>query len=170
MALVRTKEQQAEALAHVLDDMLRLPGTRMRMGVDPLFGLIPVVGDALVTLLGAPILVTARRLNVPWRIVAHMGFNQLKNGLIGAIPFFGDAYSFHFKSNVVNTALLLRAVKQGDHGTCPLTTHPMTVRDVVGLAVLIMPSTALIGFASVWLWNHNISLLALFFPTPYHSR
>lgn len=89
--MVRTKEERAEAIAHLLDDMLRVPGTRMRMGVDPLLGLVPVIGDAIATLLGMAILVIARQLDVPWRIVAEMGLNQLKNGLIGAIPFLGDA-------------------------------------------------------------------------------
>jgi len=65
MALVRTKEEQAEAIAHVLDDVLRVPATRMRIGADPLIGLIPVVGDAIATCLGAVILVIARQLNVP---------------------------------------------------------------------------------------------------------
>ena len=108
MALVRSKEAQAEALAHALDDMFRIPGTRMRVGADPLLGLIPVVGDTLAALLGIPILVIARQLHVPWRIVAYMAWNQLKNGLIGAVPFIGDAYSFNFKPNAVNAALLLR--------------------------------------------------------------
>lgn len=170
MVDVRAKEQSAEAIAHILDDMLRLPGTRMRMGADPLLGLFPVVGDVLATLLGTSILVIARQLNVPWRIVAYMGFNQLKNGVIGAIPFIGDAYSFHFKSNAVNTALLLRAIKRGEEGRCALAPHSVTVLDLAGLAGIILPMLALIGFISVWFWNHNISYVSLFFPAPYQSR
>jgi hypothetical protein len=170
MALVRTKEEQAEALAHVLDDMLRVPGTRMRMGIDPLIGLIPVIGDAIATILAAPILLIALQLNVPWRIVASMGLNQLKNGLIGAIPFIGDAYSFHFKSNAINTALLLRAIKRGEDGACELTAHSITLRDIAGLAALLVPTLVLIGYISFWFWSHNISYLALFFPTPHHSE
>lgn len=170
MAMVRTKEQTAEAIAHVLDDILRLPGTRMRVGVDPLLGLLPIIGDAIATLLGAAILVIARQLKIPWRLVAYMGFNQLKNGLIGAIPFIGDAYSFHFKSNAVNAALLLRAVKRGEDGTCELTTHSITMLDMAGLAALILPTVTLVGFVSVWFWEHNISYISLFFPPPYHTR
>ena len=41
MALVRTKEEQAEAIAHVLDDVLRVPATRMRIGADPLHLVTP---------------------------------------------------------------------------------------------------------------------------------
>lgn len=170
MALVRTQEEQAQALAHFLDDLFRIPGTRMRAGADPLLGFIPVIGDVLAALLGIPILLTARRLNVSWRIVALMAFNQFKNGLIGAIPFIGDAYSFHFKSNAINAALLLRAVKQGDDGACALTAHAITIGDVAGLAALTIPTLGLVGFLSIWFWDHNISYISLFFPTPYHSR
>lgn len=170
MALVRSKEAQAEAFAHALDDMFRIPGTRMRVGADPLLGLIPVVGDTLAALLGIPILVIARQLHVPWRIVAYMAWNQLKNGLIGAVPFIGDAYSFHFKSNAVNAALLLRTVKRGEEGTCALTTPSVPILDAIGVAALTLPVAALVAFVSVWFWAQNISYISLFFPTPYHSR
>lgn len=99
-----------------------------------------------------------------------MTFNQLKNGLIGVVPFIGDAYSFYVKSNAVNTALLLRAVRRGEDGTCALTTHALTMRDVAGLALLILPTVAPVGFVSFWFWDHSISYISLFFPTTYQSR
>jgi len=170
MLMIRTKEQQAEAIAHVLDDIMNLPGMRIRMGADPLLGLIPVIGDALATLLGAAILVIARQLNVPWGVVGSMAFNQLKNGLIGAVPFIGDAHSFYFKSNAVNAAQLLRTVKAGKEGVCSLTIRPLTFHDIVGLAILILPIIGAAGFVSFWFWDHNISYLSLVFPRQYLSR
>ncbi len=170
MATVRAKEQQAEAVAHILDDIIHLPGTGMRMGADPLLGLIPVVGDAVAALLGGVILVTARQLDVPWGTVRSMAFNQWKNGLIGAVPFIGDAYSFYFKSNAVNAALLLRAVKRGDHGACPMTAQALTIGDLAGLAILILPAVALTGLVSLWFWDQNVSYFSLLFPAPYRSR
>ena len=169
MVGVRSKEQQAARLAHMLDDVLHLPGTRMRFGVDPLLGLIPVVGDAIATVGGAAILIMARQLHVPWNMLAQMAYNLLKNGLFGSVPFLGDAYSFYFKSNAVNTALLIRAVKQGEKGTCSLTTRPLTIRDMVGLAALILPTIALVAFVSIWFWDHNISLLSILFQHFYQS-
>ena len=167
MTMVREQEQSAETIAHMLDDMLRIPSTRMRMGIDPLLGLIPLVGDAITTVLGTSILVIARRLDVPWHIVARMSFNLLKNGLIGFIPFLGDAYSFHFKCHAVNAALLLRTVKQGDDGTCALTTHVISLADVLGILALTLPIVAVAGWLSFWFWDHNISYLSLLYPTPY---
>lgn len=169
MLPVRTKEEEAEALAHVLDDMIILPGSHFRMGVDPLLGLVPVIGDTLATLLGGAILVSARQLDVPWRIVARMAVNQWKNGLFGAVPFIGDAYSFYYKSNAVNAALLLRTIRGNREGHCALTTRPLTLYDVAGLAILILPVIVLVTALSSWFWNHNISYVSLLFPPPYLS-
>ena len=166
---VRTKEQQAEAIAHALDDIITLPGSRFRMGVDPLLGLVPVIGDALATLLGGAILVSARQLDVPWEIVIRMAFNQWKNGLVGSVPFVGDAYSFFYKSNTVNTALMLRTIKEGKEGNCQLTTRKLTLYDVAGLAVLMVPLIVLVTVLSSWFWNHNISYVSLLFPPRYLS-
>jgi hypothetical protein len=170
MAMVRMKEEQAEAIAHILDDIVRLPGTHVRMGADPLLGLIPIVGDAVAALFGAAILVVARQLNVPWPVVGTMAFNQLKNGLIGAVPIIGDVYSFYFKSNAVNAALLLRAVKRGEQGACLLTTHSLTIQDLARLAALILSAIALVGFVSFWFWDHNISLLSILFFQHFYQR
>jgi hypothetical protein len=170
MFTVRGKEEQAEAIAHALDDIITLPGLGLRMGVDPCLGLIPVFGDALSTLLGGAILVFARQLDVPWGVVTTMAFNQWKNGLLGAIPFVGDAYSFYFKSNAVNTALLLRTIKAGNEGNCPLTTRTLTLYDVAGLVILIAPIIVLITVLSSWFWDHNISYVSLFFPPRYLSE
>lgn len=170
MTPVRVKERQAEVIAHLLDDIVRLPGRPLRFGVDPLLGLIPVVGDALATVMGAVVLVIARQLHVPWTVVGAMAYNQLKNGLIGAVPFVGDAYSFYFKSHAINVALLLRAVKHGENDTCTLVTRSLTMDDVVGLIMLTVPTLILIAFVSVWFWEHNISYVSLFFAPPHLGR
>lgn|SRR5574341_1580954 len=167
MSGVRSKELQAERLAHMLDDVLHVPGTSMRLGVDPLLGLLPVLGDAVATVGGAVLLVMARQLHVPWSVVARMANNLFKNGLLGSVPVVGDAYSFYFKSNAVNAALLLRAVKHGEAGMCSLTTRPLTIQDLLGLAALILPTIALVAFVSIWFWEQNISLLFILFPHFY---
>jgi uncharacterized protein DUF4112 len=170
MAAVRSKEESVEALARVLDDYVRLPGSRMTTGLDPLLGLVPVIGDAVAALLGASLLVIARQVNVPWPIMLRMGWNYFKNGVIGAVPIVGDIYSFHFKSNALNAALVLRAVKDGEAGACRLTHDPINLRDVAGLLLLIVPTLLVIGFVSWWCWDHNISYFYFFFMPPYTRR
>lgn len=163
MVLIRAKEQEAEKIAHILDDALHVPGTKLRIGADPLAGLMPVVGDAISTVWGAAILVSARQLNVPWSVLTRMAYNQFKNGLIGAVPFVGDLYSFGFRSNALNAALMLRAVRHRKEGTSSLTTRPLTIQDMVGLIMLTLPTLALVAFASFWFWDHNISYFSILF-------
>ncbi|MEW6248238.1 MAG: DUF4112 domain-containing protein [Nitrospirota bacterium] len=65
MATVRAKERQAELLAHLLDDAFRLSPAGIRFGLDPMVGVIPVVGDLIATVSGAVILLIARQLGGP---------------------------------------------------------------------------------------------------------
>jgi len=167
---VREKELQAETIAQVLDNAMAFPGVRPRVGFDPLVGLLPIVGDTIVTIGGASILVMARQLQVPWEVQVRMAYNLLKNGLIGAIPLLGDFYSFLFKSHQLNAALLVRSIKHGEHGHCDVQAKPLTLRDITALAVLILPTILLVLATGLWFWNHDTSLLRLLFPTPYQSR
>jgi hypothetical protein len=43
-------------IAHVLDTFLKIPGTTARIGLDPIIGLIPGVGDAISTFMGGVIM------------------------------------------------------------------------------------------------------------------
>ncbi len=55
----------AELLAKILDTTVKIPGTPFYLGLDPLLGLIPGIGDMLANLIGTVILVLAARLHVP---------------------------------------------------------------------------------------------------------
>ncbi len=101
--------ESAELLATILDRAIRIPGTNLYLGLDPLIGLIPGLGDALAGLIGAAILVMAVRLRVPKITLVRMCVNLLLNGALGAVPGLGDAFSVWFQSNVRNAALLRRA-------------------------------------------------------------
>jgi hypothetical protein len=46
----------ADLIAKVMDTTIRIPGTSWYMGLDPLLGLIPGIGDALANLIGTVIL------------------------------------------------------------------------------------------------------------------
>lgn len=99
----------ADLLARILDTILPIPGTKLRIGVDPLLGLIPGIGDTVASLIGSVILLMAVRLQVPRIVLARMSLNVLLNGAIGAIPGIGDLFSVWFRSNARNATLLRRA-------------------------------------------------------------
>ena len=163
MEHVRLKEQQAELIAHLLDDAIRLPGTSIRFGADPIVGLIPVVGDVLAVLSGALVVLIARQLHVPTNHLIRMAYHQLLNGFIGAIPVLGDVYSFGFKSHAKNSALLVRIVKQGQGESCHIAAPLLSPLDIAVVFVLTAPIALLVGLVSWWLWQRDVSLIRFFF-------
>ncbi|MGE0274878.1 MAG: DUF4112 domain-containing protein [Nitrospiraceae bacterium] len=170
MDSVRAKELDVERLAHLLDDAVHIPGTRIRFGLDPLIGIIPLVGDVIVTATGGFILLTAQRLGVPRRTLTTMAFNLLVNGLVGSVPIFGDAFSFIFKCHAKNVAALLREVKQGQEGACPRLPPPVCSSDIVIQLAFMVPIIGVIAFIGFWLWQHDLSIISFLFPPPYSSR
>jgi len=95
-------------LALIMDDFLRLPGTSLRFGLDPIIGLLPGIGDVASAIISAVALVHAARYGVPKILLGRMATNILINELVGIVPGLGDAFSFWFKSNVRNYELLRR--------------------------------------------------------------
>src|SRR5215213_7664170 len=93
-------------IALVMDNLLRVPGTNFRFGMDPIVGLIPGIGDTGSAMVSALALIQAARHGVPKIVLARMSVNILLNELIGIVPVVGDAFSFWFKSNARNHALI----------------------------------------------------------------
>ena len=93
-------------LAYIMDEVVRVPGTKFRFGLDPLLGLIPGIGDTSSALVSGIALIQAVRLGVPKVLLMRMALNILANEVIGVIPVVGDAFSFWFKSNARNYAII----------------------------------------------------------------
>lgn len=127
-------------LAVVMDEFVRVPGTKFRFGIDPLLGLLPVIGDTSSAFVSAFALIQAARLGVPKILLARMAMNIIINELIGIVPVVGDAFSFWFKSNARNYALLK------SHTAAPGTTRRsdwIFVGAVIALlAVIVLASIA----------------------------
>ena len=104
----------ADILAKVMDTTIRIPGTPWYIGLDPLLGLIPGIGDAIANLIGTVILGLATRLKLPRIVLARMSLNLLINGTVGAIPIVGDLFSIWFRSHTRNAALLREAAMKPD--------------------------------------------------------
>lgn len=107
----------ADILAMVLDTTVKIPGTSLYLGLDPLLGLVPGIGDALANLIGTIILGLATRLRVPRIVLVRMSLNLLINGVVGAVPIAGDLFSVWFRSNARNAALLREAATKPDRET-----------------------------------------------------
>jgi hypothetical protein len=93
-------------LAYIMDEVVRVPGTQFRFGLDPLIGLIPGIGDSSSALVSAFALVQAVRVGVPRVLLMRMALNILVNEIVGVVPVVGDAFSFWFKSNARNYEII----------------------------------------------------------------
>jgi hypothetical protein len=97
----------ARQLSRLLDSAIRVPGTDLSFGLDPLIGaLLPEAGDAISALLSLALLVVAYRQRVPKAVLGRMLVNIGLDALLGAIPVLGDAFDFAFKANTKNLELI----------------------------------------------------------------
>ena len=92
--------------AQLLDSALVLPGTKYRIGLDPVLGLIPGVGDLISPVFAIAILWQARDLGIPRIVQLRMLVNVGIDALLGAVPVIGDLFDFVWKANDKNMALL----------------------------------------------------------------
>ena len=93
-------------LAYILDELVRIPGTNIRIGLDALLGLLPAGGDVAGGVMSAYTILAAHRLGAGPVVIARMGVNILIDTLIGAVPLLGDLFDMGWKSNKRNIALM----------------------------------------------------------------
>jgi hypothetical protein len=95
-------------IARLLDSALVVPGTAYRIGLDPILGVIPGLGDLVSPLFTLAILWHARDLRVPRVVQLRMIINVAIDAIVGAVPLVGDLFDFAWKANLRNLALLER--------------------------------------------------------------
>ncbi len=104
-------------VAHVLDDLFAVPGTRFRFGLDGLVGLVPIAGDVLGGVLSGFLLIGAWARGAPPVLLLRMLVNIGIDVIVGTIPLLGDAFDIAWKANRRNYALLERhLLDPGRHG------------------------------------------------------
>ena len=99
--------------ASLLDSRFRVPGTRIRFGLDPVLSLVPGLGDLASPAYTVALLVQGLQQRVPRLILARMVLNALLDALIGAVPLAGTVADVFWRANTRNLALLERHAKPG---------------------------------------------------------
>ena len=147
------------SLSKLLDSSIRIPVLGYRIGLDPIIGLIPGVGDAVTLLPAGYIVFEAYRLGVPRRILVQMGLNLGVETLFGAVPVLGDVFDATFKANNRNLYLLEQHV--GKLGAAPLT-RPSNGGVATFLTILLLLGVAGVVFAvwaGIWLFRQVLNVL-----------
>jgi hypothetical protein len=124
----------ATKLVRALDETLRIPGTNIHIGLDPILGfLIPGVGDAITSTGSISLLLLALKERVPTIAIGRMLLNIAIDTLVGVIPFFGDAFDLFFRSNRRNLDIIEKY--RGDPEAKPSTADYLMVGGGIVLAI-----------------------------------
>lgn len=100
--------RRIEAMEHLLERAFQVPGTNMRVGLDAIVGLVPVVGDLVTTAMGAWLIWEARNLGMSKFQLARMAGNVGADALLGMVPLVGDLFDLAFRSNTRNLRIVKR--------------------------------------------------------------
>ncbi len=92
--------------SRLLDNAIGIPGTKFRVGLDPILGLIPGGGDFLGTVLSAYLVIEAARLGLPKETLLKMVSNIVLESVVGTIPVVGDLFDVAWKANTKNFELV----------------------------------------------------------------
>jgi hypothetical protein len=120
--------------AVLLDSIFRVPGTRIRFGLDAIIGLVPGLGDLVAPVFTVAVLATGLKMRVPAIVQARMVLNAGIDMLVGLVPLLGDLADVAWKADLRNVALLERHAQPG---VPPTRGDYWFVLVCVGLVVLI---------------------------------
>jgi hypothetical protein len=137
-------------VAWALDSAFRLPGTQYRVGLDPIIGLVPGLGDALPALFSVALLWEAYRLGIPRVVQLRMAFNAAIDGVLGFVPVAGDLADLAFKASARNLALLEQHAFE---------VRPASRGDIV-FVVAVIASLLLLALAPILLFVWMVRALA----------
>jgi hypothetical protein len=105
-------DRNLDLYAHLLDDCFRIPGTRIRLGLDGLIGLVPGLGDVIAGIASSVLILAAWIRGVPYVTLLRMTVNLGLGVVIGAIPLFGDIFDIAWKPDRRNYRLMMRHLRQ----------------------------------------------------------
>lgn len=101
-------------LARAMDTQFRVPGTAIRFGLDPIVGIVPVVGDTLTFAIGLAMLNEARRLGLRKRVMARMVGNLALDWVVGLVPGIDLVLDTAVRAHTRNAELLDKHARRRD--------------------------------------------------------
>ena len=140
-------------VALIMDNLLKVPGTKRRLGLNPVIDLIPVVGDVSAAVVSATALLYALRRGLPKILLARMGLNVLVNEVVGAIPLVGSGFAFWFRPNQRNYNLLQQHIATPSR---PSKGHWIFVLGIIALIFVVIFGGL---FASMWVLHDLFGLV-----------
>lgn len=107
--------ERMRIVAYVFDELVRVPGTDFRIGIDPILGALPGVGDILSGGLSVYVVLESARLGVSFTTLLRMIGNIALDTAVGSIPVVGTIFDAVWKTNKRNFELAIDdLLAQGD--------------------------------------------------------
>lgn len=125
-------------IARLMDRAIKIPGTDIRIGLDPIIGLVPVVGDLISFGISTILLYAAYSNGASGKVIMKMLLNITLDASVGMIPVLGNIFDFAYKANTRNYNLLSEHWQEGKH------TGSGVGFIIAGLVLLITFSAAVI--------------------------
>ena len=114
------EEQNEERLLRLkllskrLDEIITIPGTKYKIGSDPIIGAIPVVGDLIGSIISIYILYSGSKMGLSTKIISKMCLNIGIDFVFGLIPIIGDIFDIGWKANKRNVKLIENNINKSD--------------------------------------------------------
>lgn len=104
-----------EQISRIMDSKFEIPGTGIRFGLDPVFSLMPVLGDLITLIISSMLIYTMHNHGASRKVVIKMMLNAGLDTVIGAIPLVGTVFDVFYKANERNVRLLREHYYEGKH-------------------------------------------------------
>jgi hypothetical protein len=146
------KLRWVEQVSRLLDSKFRIPGTSIKFGLDPIFGLLPVAGDIGTMLISLSLIYTMYQNGASGKLVAKMILNVLLDATFGSIPVIGAVFDIYYKANDRNVKLLKEHYEEGKHKG-----------SAAGVVISVLAGTMLIISGLIygiwWIFNYLVGLV-----------
>jgi hypothetical protein len=98
-----------------MDSRFLIPGTNIRFGLDPIFSLVPVMGDLITYIISGALIYNMHTQGASRKVVIKMILNSTLDTVIGVIPVVGTIFDIFYRSNNRNVKLLKEHYYEGKH-------------------------------------------------------
>ena len=102
-------------IAKLLDTAIGIPGTKFRIGLDPILGLIPGGGDLITAGISAYMIYLATSFGLERKELNKMIANIAIETTIGFVPIAGDIFDAYFKANIRNLEILENHIAKSEN-------------------------------------------------------
>ena len=104
--LPATPLERVEAVSYLLDESVPIPGTDVRVGLDPILGILPVAGDSVAAGISLYIVLEGALAGVPPSKVALMLGLVGVDAAVGSVPVLGSVFDTVWRANTWNASIV----------------------------------------------------------------